>query len=178
MNKYNRLKFLERLAQMAPPTDVPTQSVANTTPVTGTPPSFIASDYYPGMITAFQTKNIPIINGLADLLNKSLFYSSNGKIYLSWMRSVNFNFDTSGISSVDLRNLMMFTKQIYNNLFSNNGAKDEVQLTPEQIKERVNRLTMSQALENLSGTNPSGQLATKIGGNVKTLIKNYLLNIK
>lgn len=172
-----RLKILNKIAQAVLPTDLPTDAMA-TKPVTGSPPSFNATDFYPGITAGFQAKNVPWINGLANLLNSSLYYSSAGKVHLPWMRSVNFNFGADQAPSVDLKNIMNFTKLVYNQLFTNLGQNYQQPLTPEQIAEKVRLLRASQPYNNLSQTNPTGQLATKIGGNLKTLINNYLLQIK
>lgn len=176
LNK-GRLKLLGKIAQNVPQ-NLPTDSVANTTPITGSPPAFNASDYYPSMRIGFQTKNIPWINGLANLLNTSMFYAGGGKVSLPWMRSVNFTFGTDQVPSVDLRNIMNFTKLVYSQLFTNLGQAYQQPLTPEQIAEKIEILRNSQFYNNLSQVNPTGQLSTKIGGNLKTLINSYLLQIK
>lgn len=172
-----RIQFLEKMAQATPP-NVPTEEVAETTSVSGSPPPFNALDYYPTMITGFQAKNMPWINGLSQLLNTVMFYSSNGKITLPWMRSNNFSFSGDQVPSADLKNLMNFTKLVYNQLYTNVGSVYKQQLTPAQIAEKIRLLSSSQFLNNLSSVQPGGQVATKIGGNVKTLIHNYLLQIK
>lgn len=176
LNK-GRLKVLIKIAQNVPQ-DLPTDSVANTQPVTGSPPLFNASDYYPSMRIGFQVKNMPWINGLANLLNTSMFYASSGKVTLPWMRSVNFTFGTDQVPSVDLRNIMNFTKLVYNQLFTNLGQAYQQPLTPDQIIEKIELLRNSQFYNNLSRVNPTGQLSIKIGGNLKTLINSYLLQIK
>jgi|SRR6185436_6690582 len=172
-----RLRIFEKLAQANPPENLPTTQTAQTKTVSGSPPSFMATDYYP-ITLAFSPRNTPIINVLSNLLNQALYYSSDGKIHLPWMRSVNFNFDTSNIPSVDLKNLMEFSKQIYNQIYTSNGKFDNRQLTAQEIFNRINPLKYSQYINNLSSTNPAGQLASKIGGNIKNFINNYLLQIK
>ena len=172
-----RLKILNKIAQAALPTNLPTAATSNN-PVTGSPPAFNASDYYPSIIIGYTSKNMPWINGLMNLLNTSLFYTSSGKVHLPWMRSVNFNFGTDQVPSVDLKNIMNFTKLVYNQILTNLGQAYQQPLTPQQIAEKIRILTASQPFNNLSQVNPSGQLSTKIGGNLKTLINNYLLQIK
>lgn len=173
-----RLKILNKIAQTTVPTNLPTDAVANTQPVTGSPPPFNASDFYPSLRIGFQAKNVPWINGLANLLNSAMFYSSGGKVHLPWMRSVNFNFGSDQVPSVDLKNIMNFSKLVYNQLFTNLGQAYQQPLTPQQVAEKIQILHSSQAFNNLSTTSPTSQVATKIGGNVKTLINDYLLQIK
>lgn len=177
MNKFRR-RIIEKLAQAATPDNLPTAEVTSTTTVSGSPPSFVATEYYPEIIQAFNSRNATIINGLTNVLNQALYYSSNGQVHLQWMRQVNFNFGMDGIPSVDLKNLMGFAKQLYMLVFTNHGEPDKQPLNPQEIEKRINLLKTSQFVGNLSSTNPVGQLSSKIGGNIKTIINDYLLQIK
>lgn len=177
MNKLRR-RIFEKLAQAAPPDNLPTTEVTQTQTVSGSPPVFIATDYYPSMVIGLTSKNATIINGLTNLLNQALFYTSGGNVHLQWMKSVNFNFGTTDIPSVDLKNLMGLAKQIYNQLYMNQGEPYSKQLTPQEIAKKLAPLKSSNFISNLSSTSPMGQLSSKIGGNVKTLINNYLLQIQ
>jgi len=172
-----RLRFWQKLAQSIP-ANLPTAQVTKNQPVSGTPPTFIASEWYPSIIIGWQSKNVPWINGLTSLINTALFYTSNGQIHIPWMRAQNFFFQLDQIPSVDLRNLMNFTKLMYNQIFTNLGYSYQQSLTPQQITAKVNILRNSPFLLNLSLTNPSSQLASKIGGNLRQFIVNYLLQIK
>lgn len=173
MKKNFRKRLLTRLAQ----NNINVNDINITQNVSGTPPGFISTDYY-SIILAFTPKNAVIINTLTNTLNLALFYASNGKIHLPWMKSVNWNFDTSNIKDIDLKNLMLFSKQLFNTLFTDTGAQYSKQLSSTEIANKINTLKNSQYLTNISGTNPMGQMATKIGGNIKTLITNYLSQIK
>lgn len=172
-----RLKLWEKIAQ-TPPANTPTTQVAQTTTVSGSPPVFVASDWYPSVIVGFQSKNTPIINGLSNLLNTALFYTSNGQVHLPWMRQQNFVFGSDQFPDPNLRNLMNFSKLVYQQIFTNMGAPYQQPLTQPQIAEKIALLRNSPFLGNLSATNPTSQLATKISGNVRELITNYLLRIK
>lgn len=171
MNKL-RYKILYKLSQTAD--NLTTDGVNATKTVSGSPTPFIATDYYPNIILAFSSNNATIINKLIDVINMALYYTSNGKVDFQWMKSNNFNFTTSDIPSVDLKNLMNFSKEIYSQIFSSNRQK----LNPEEISQKINLLKNSKALQNISSTNPVGQLSGKIGGNIKVVINNYLLQIK
>jgi len=171
-----RLKYLSKLAQSDP--NLPTEEVAKTQTVSGSPQNFIPSDLYPGIIIAYTSKNLPAINGLANVINLALYYSSNGQISLMSMKSSNFNIGTTNVPSQSLKNLMNFCKILYNQLFTDSGAEYKNKLTPEQIQEKITNLKNNQFLQNLPSTNPMGQLGTKLGGNLKTEIINYLSNIK
>lgn len=174
MNRKERLAILKKIAQTALPQDTTTPS----TVVSGSPPSFIASNFYPSMMVGLQSKNVPWVNGLANILNTALYYTSGGKVHMPWLRQTNFNFATDQAPSVDLRNILSFSKLVYNQLFSDHGAAFEVALSPEQLADRIRILSNSPFFNNLSQVSNTGQLASKIGGNLKTIINDYLLQIK
>jgi hypothetical protein len=118
------------------------------------------------------------ITKLIDVVNQGLFYTSNGQIQFKWMENNSYNFGTDSVPSVDLKNLMGFSKTIYSNLFTNNGVEYERQLTAEEIAKKIQTLKSSSYLSNLSQSNPMGQLQSKLGSNIKTLINDILLQIK
>jgi hypothetical protein len=82
------------------------------------------------------------------------------------------------VFSVDLKNLMGFSKQIHSTIFTNNGEKDEKPLSSAEIKQRIDKLKTSSFVSNLSTSNPMGQVQSKLGANVKTVINDILLQIK
>jgi hypothetical protein len=171
-----RLKILQKIAQST--IDLPTTQVAQTTSVSGAPTSFVASNLYPTIVSGFSSRNIGYINALADLLNTTIFYNSNGQLDLNRMKSNNFNVGLTSVPSADLKDLMGFSKALYNVVFTNHGQEFKKQLSPQEIAELINNLKNNQFLQNLPSTNPVGQLGTKVEGNIKTLIVNYLSNIK
>jgi len=177
MNKLRR-RVLEKLAQMSAPNNLPTEEAAKAKPVAGSPPDFAPENFYPTMIRGFGFRNTNIINSLSDALNQGLYFNSDGKVNLSWMRSVNFNFGTDNVPSVDLKNLMGFAKQLHKSVYTNNGEDFKKALTSEEIAKIVAPLKTSTFISNLSNTNPVGQLSAKLGGNIKTIINNYLLQIQ
>lgn len=171
--------FREKLFKLAQTAANPTPTTtAPSTTVSGSPPTFNPENYYPGIVIAFSARNLPIINQLTYVLNQALYYSSNGQIDLQWMRSVNFNFQADNVVSLDLRNIMLFTKQVYFKIFSNNGTPDKAPLNSQQILARTQQLKQSYYLTSLSTVNPTSQLSAKIGGNLKTIINDLLLQIR
>lgn len=177
MNKFRR-RILEKLAQMNAPDNLPTEEAAKIKPVAGSPPSFMPANYYPTMTEAWGTRNLSIINDLTDAVNQGLYYTSDGKVHLPWMKGVNFNFGTDNVPSVDLKNIMGFAKQLHQLVFTNNGEDFQKALTSQEIAKKIAPLKTSQFISNLSTTNPMGQLSAKIGGNIKTIINNLLSLIK
>lgn len=155
-----------------------TDEVNKNNSVSGNPPSFIATNNYPSLITAFDAKNLPWINQLSNVLNDSLYYCSNGQINLNWMKSNNFNSDNTQIPSTDLKKIMSFCKIIYNYLYTDLGQNYQKPLSSQQVADKIKFIYNSQPLNTLPSVMNSGQLATKIGGNLKTIIQNYLLQIK
>lgn len=171
-----RLKILNKIAQTT--TTQTTDAVNQTNSVSGAPPEFTATNYYPSIIIGFTSKNVPWINGLTNVLNLALFYTSNGQVNLTWMKNNNFNIGTTAIPSQDLKNIANFCKVLYQNIYTNLGQNYQQPLNTQQIAEKINILNNNQFLNNLPTTMISGQLQSKLGGNLKTIIKNYLLQIK
>jgi len=172
MNKL-RKKIFEKLAQEADPN-------AETTPVpsvTGTPPSFQIQSLFPSIYTAFGQQITNQISALCNYLNTVLYYTSNSKYDMVKLFNNSASIDTSGILDQDLKKLVEFAKLVIQHLFNNKNAFTR-QLTAQEINNRIDVLNNSSQLNSLSNTNPAGQLATKIQGNVKTTILSYLQYIK
>lgn len=178
MNKSLRQRILNKLAQMEAPDNLPSEEVSKTKTVSGSPSYFDITQYYPTVITGFGSQNMSWLTKLIDVINQSLFYTSDGQIQFKWMQNNSFNFTTDGVPSVDLKNLMGFSQQIYHIIFTNNGEQYTQQLKPEEIAKKIQALKSSSFLSNLSQSNPMGQLQSKLGDNVKTLINDILLQIK
>jgi len=174
MNRKFRLRILEKLAQTTP--NLPTDQVAKSKPMPP-PPAFQASAIYPGIRNGFNQASIPIIDGLVSLLNSAVHYASAGAVNYQYFRNNNFNFDASGAPSVDQKNLMNLSKRIYRTIL-NSGSAFPQPLTGQQISSMVENITASSEFNNLSQVSPTGQLAIKIQGNLKTLIFNYLTYLK
>ena len=171
------LHILKKLAQDATNQMATDEANKNKT-VAGSPPSFVASNAYPTIIQGFGAANVPWINNLSNVLNDSLYYSSNGQVHLNWMKSNNFNFGTTQIPSDDLKKIMSFCKVVYSHLYTNLGQNFKQPLNQAQIAEIVKFVNSNPALNSLPTVVSNGQLASKIGGNLKTIIQNYLLQIK
>ena len=157
-NTKSRLKILQKIAQATTATS-PTAPIATTTAIVGTPPTFTATSFYPSFQTAFQAKNVPTIQKLTDLLNTVMFYLSNGQMSMATLRASNFNLGTSQISSMDLRNIINFSKLVYQQIYTHLGQNYSQPLTPAQIAVKMKILQSSTFFNNLPASGPTGQLA-------------------
>jgi hypothetical protein len=172
ISKKLRRKFLQKISQTTTPT------TTGTTPTTiSSPPSFTASSVYPGISTGYNSGSLTIINNFVSLLNTALHYASNGQVNFQTLRNDNFNFDPSGATSVDQRNLMGIAARVYRS-FLNSGQRFTKPLIGEQIAKMADLITFSPEFNNLSQVNPTGPLATKLQGNIKSLITNYMTYLK
>ena len=167
-NSSIRLKILERIAQAAPA--APTTVV---TPAITPPPAFQASAVYPGVRKGFSSASVLLIDQLVNLLNMALHYSSGGKVNFQVFRNNNFNFDSSMAASVDQKNLMIFSQMLYH-LLLNSGNPFSNILNGQEVRDMVSKLASSNALSALSQMNPTGTIAQKLPGNLKTNITAYL----
>lgn len=173
MNKFLR-RIFEKIGQTIPA--IPSDAVAKNK-ATIPPPDFIASAIYPGLNIGFSSASIPIINAFIKLLNTSVHYASAGAVNFQTFRNNNFTFDASQAPSVDQRNLMNLSKLVYTTLL-NYGQPYKQALTGQQISSMVDRILASNFYQGLSQLNPTGTLATKIPGNIKTTINDYLIQLK
>lgn len=164
MNRKHRINILNKIAQSKS--------------VSGSPRNFNIATVYPTTTLGLSSKNIPALVKIGNLLNNALYYLSNGEKDLQWMKSINFNADTSGAMSVDLKNIILFCNLLYHNLMTNLGVDFKQQLSEDEITNRVRLLSTSQPLTSLSSINATSQLNSKIGGNLKTLILEALTQIK
>jgi len=172
-NIKSRKKVLEKIAQTAPTVPATTPAPAAVPP----PPTFQASLVYPNISTGFNTTTVGIINQLVNLLNTAVHYATGGKVNFQTLRNSNFTLDASTMPSPDQKNLVNLSEKVYKNLL-NNGTVFAKALTGIEVAEIIGRLINSQELNSLSSLNPSGPIAQKITGNLKTNIAAYLNYIK
>lgn len=154
-----RKRFLEKLAQAQ-----------------GSPPPLNILSLSPTLQTAYKPNIIPYINSICQLLNIALFYSSNGKENFTSLYKKNFNFQPT-THTVELKKIVDFSTLIYQQLFKNNN-QFKSQLPIEQVNYVFSLLENNQALLSLPQTNLSSPMGTRLGGDLKTLIRNILTTIK
>lgn len=161
-----RMKMLGKIAQQTP-----------TTTVTTPPPAFIASDAWAWLNMSYNPNSVRIINNLASILNTALHYSSNGQFNFLILKNNSFQVDSSGVPSIDTKNLINLCSLIYKTLI-NGGNQFAQKVTPAQIAYFVQMINASQSLLNLSQINPTGTIAQKIPGNIKDNVINLLRTLQ
>jgi hypothetical protein len=178
MNKF-RFRIFTKLAQAQPSTaQTQASTAAAATQVVSAPlPSFVATAEYPNIINGFGPNFSAKINELADELNRILQYYSNGKYSMKGLKSTNFQTITDAMP--DIINLVNFANLVYVNFF-NHGNKFAKQLTPAEIKQRLDAVANSSSFNNLKDVPVSGQLAqnTKGSGSNRAKIQTILNNMK
>ena len=150
------------------------QKLAQTS-VSGAPPQF--QSLFPSINIGFSATIVNQITQLSNYLNNVLFYLSEGKYNISQLYNNLANINTSSIVDQDLKKIVEFSKLVIQHLYNNKFAFQKP-LSNDEVRNRIDLLLNSQFLNNLANTNPTGQLAIKTNGNVKTNIKNFLQNIK
>ncbi len=169
-NIKGRYKLLTRIAQ-ATPTQSPQST--NISPTTVPVPNFQASAIWGWLNTSYNSNSVNAINHLVNTLNTALHYASAGKFNFQVLKSSNFQVDPSSVPSVDAKNLLNLSVQVYKD-YINSGNKFALAVTPQQIQGWNARITGSQAFLNLSQVNAAGPLAQKLPGNLKDNILNDL----
>lgn len=175
MNKKQRRKILDKLAQTADNTAVPTPAAAQTANILP-PPQFQASAMYPGIRTGYNAASVSIIDQLVNVLNIAVHYITSGKLNFQIFRNDNFNFDSSQAPDVNQRRLMELSKLVFAQ-FLNRGSPFAKPMTPQEIENRVEMVWNNPNFQGLSQANPTGIVAQKIGNPQRT-IYNILLALK
>lgn len=153
-----------------------TTAVTSTTPATisGSPRGVGFLDGLTNIQTVFGIGAKTNIVALANYLDIVLYFSTP-KQY-SFQQLYN-NPDSIGISTIpdsDLKKLVEFCKVFLSTIIKIQPAK----LSKDAIMGYLSALDNNPSLNSLSNENLSGQLATKVPGNVKTNIKTYIQKIK
>jgi hypothetical protein len=163
------MRIFKKLAQTTTP---------STTTVIGTPTPFLVTELYPSVILGLNGRNINFINLLGELLNKTIYYMSNGEIKMYELKQSSFNSGTTSVKDPLLKHVIDFAALVHNNLFTNKDEQYKKELTPEEIKAITQELLSSSELSVIPSSNPTSFLTSKIGGNLKEFIIKYLSNIR
>jgi hypothetical protein len=169
-----RLKILTRIAQQAT-VDDPTipKNAPNPAGVIAPPPTFRASDAWGWMNKVYNPFTVTTINNLVTTVSTALHYASNGQFNFQALRNDGFQVDSSGVPSIDTKNLLNLAILIYKTLL-NSGNQFPQKATPDQVQDWNKKISSSQSFLNLSQINPTGQLAQKMPVNIKESILSDL----
>jgi hypothetical protein len=167
MNIKQRLKIITKLAQAQP-------TQPTTTTPTLAPPPAPPSDLFSYLNEGYNGPTAQLITGLTGQLNSALYYASQGKD--NFQKIINNNLDLSG-AAPDNKNVGMISQKFYNT-FLNRKNPFTKKIDGSVIRNWSDTLLNSSEYNNLSQINPTGLLATKLQGNLKTIIQNYINQIK
>ena len=176
MSSKFRLKLLQKIAQVAEQGS--TTETTGTPTVSGSPTDCSIVSYFQSAPKAWGANNLNYMQSIVNYLNNGIYVLSQGQMDFNNLRVQNFNVDTSKYPDRVLKNIVIFSKLVYNVMLTDNGKDFAVQLTPE---------TKGQKLKQLNGAVTTGGipdgvinqfLSTKIGGNLKDLLVSNLSNIK
>lgn len=156
------------------------QQTAQST-VNGYPPNLDVYSLNPNITNGYKinTNIITYISYICRILNSALFYTSNGDKNYTFANQYRngFNSQYTGLKSQDMKHIIDFSKQVFQQIFKNNDNFQQP-LTAKQIYDSILILENSSPLNSIPTTNSSSQLSTNIGGDVKTKIREYLAAIK
>ena len=167
MNKKLRQRVLTKLAQTQPTQpETTTQSI----PAPAPPPT----DLFAHLNEGFNGATVAILSALTGRLNTALHYASQGKD--NFQDIVNNNMDLSG-AAPDHRNVGGICQKLYGS-FLNRKNSFAKKIDPKTIATWADAITSSPEYNNLSQVNPTGQLAIKLQGNLKSELLNFMNGIK
>lgn len=162
-----RRRILNKIAQTQP-----TQNEA-TSPALAPPPA-VPGDVYAQLNQGFNAETVNLLKALTNYLNIALYYASDGKD--SIQKISNNNMDLSGASPAH-KNIGTIAKNIYDT-FLNKKNPFTKKIVPASIHQWTSNIINSPEYNNLSQVQPSGNLATKLPGNIKTTILDHINLIK
>lgn len=163
-----RLRILTRLAQTQP-------NQPETTKPTLAPPPAVGADLFSNLPEGYNAGTVTILTDLMDTLNIALHYSSAGKD--NFNKISGNNLDMSGVTP-DEKNIAMIAERIYNTFLNQKNPFAGKKVTTTNINNWANALLTSPEYAGLAQINPTSELATKLGGNLRDLILNYMNQIK
>lgn len=167
MNKLLRFRFLNKLAQTTP-------AAPTVAPVVLSPPTNVPNDLFSHLATGYNGGTVALLTGLTNQLNVALHYASQGQD--NFQDIINNNMDLSG-AAPDQKNVGMISQKLYNT-FLNRKNPFNKKISPQDIHTWADTIINSPETNNLTQIKPTSTLATKLQGNLKTTIVNYLNQIK
>lgn len=170
MNKKLRQRVLTKLAQTTPTQPTQPETTAPTVAAPTPPPT----DLFAHLNEGFNGATVAILSTLTGRLNTALHYASQGKD--NFQDIVNNNMDLSG-AAPDHRNVGGICQRLYNT-FLNRKNSFTKKTDPKTIATWADAITNSSEYNNLSQVNPTGTLATKLQGNLKSELLNFMNGIK
>jgi len=176
MSSKNRLDLLKKIGQAG---QIPANTTAGPTTVSGSPTKCDVITYFPGVIKAWGPGNLHFIQKIVDVLNEGIYVLSHGQMDFNTLRISQFNAGTTKYPDRVQTNIIKFSKEIYNYLLTDLGkpfAADE--LVPETKKTKIAHLAGALSTSGIPDSGINQFLQTKIGGSLKALILSQLNNIK
>ena len=164
INKF-RWRLLQKLSQ---------QGAQAASPVTNVPPPTLPSILIAHLHEGYNGATVQLIVSLVQQLNAALHYASNGQD--NFQKIIDNNLDLSGAAS-DEKNIGALCKRMYITFLNSRNAFTS-KVTGKNITTWATAIVNSPEYNNLSQINPTGILATKLHGNLKSIILDYMNQIK
>jgi len=166
-SKLLRRKILNKLAQAQ------TEQTTEVAPALAPPPS-VPGDIFSNLNAGYNGGTAALLIGLTNYLNSALHYASYGKDNIQ--KISNNNMDLSG-ATADHKNIGVIAKKVFDT-FLNKKNPFSKKVAGQVVKQWSNAIITMPEYNNLSQMKPTGMIATKIQGNLKTIILDYMNGIK
>lgn len=172
MHKKLRQRIIQKLAQTTPAQ--PTTTDATATPTVTTSPPAVPSALFTYLPKGYNPNTVQVLQVLVGQLNIAMHYASNGKD--NFQKLIDNNLDSSA-AVADQKSVDGVARQVFDMFF--NKKNDFAQkVSPAQIKTWADAIIGSPSFGALSQIKPTSVLSTKLQGNLKTSLENYLTQIK
>jgi hypothetical protein len=138
------------------------------------PPPPVPGVIFSQLDQGYTGGTVALLRNLAKKLNDSLHYASQGKYYFQDI--MDNNADLSG-ADPDERNIGILCKIVYET-FLNKRAPFTKPVDPTTIHKWADNIISSSSYNALTKIPPTSVLSIKIGGNLKSILLDYMNQIK
>jgi hypothetical protein len=168
MNRKERLKVLERIAQTTGQQGAPQASTAPP------PASPAASTLFPSVAVGWDSSRVPYINRIISRLDAAVGLGTQGKYTFKILWDNKFPAGVESEFTSPVKDVLVLLRRAFIN-FLNNGVVFQKPLNTGEIIPRVNALLNSAELAKLQEVNPAGPLG-KAGVSLPS-IRQDLMNM-
>lgn len=168
MNRKERIKILEKLAQAAGTTGTtgttgtgtsgPSNTTTQTSPLT-IQRSPAASIIFPSLATGWDASRVPYINQVASMLDISVGSATQNKYNFRILWDSKFPAGPESEYASPTKDLLVLFRQVFKQ-FLNNGIPFRQPLNAGEVTQRVNAVLQAPEISKLEQVNQSGALGS------------------
>jgi hypothetical protein len=158
MNRKERMKVLERIAQTV--TGTPATTTSQTGAQTTAPPAQLsasAATLFPSVAVGWDSSRVIYVNRIVATLDAAVGVGTNNKYNFQKLWSAKFPVGAESEFTSPVKDLLVLLRKVFQQ-FLNNGVPFQKQLNTGEITQRVNVVLSAPEIAKLEQVNPAGPL--------------------